>query len=466
VPALRKTLADLQMRMIQESIPSILRDIEREREGARAECKRLGEMLTTPSERRSCFSSVTRKVVDCLKAQQADNSSDIHGKTSVAKQQEHYDAFGREILSKRLNNVSQLDLGVRVVVSKSDGTEEAGKVVSLSADGSKVHVLTDNLATTGLLGKTAVATTVRRALGELRTCNSSTCPMCKNGGRGNACHVTTQLPCTIHVNGVLKPFLPFDVDNVSRDSQWLETLISDNRNNDLSCFLSAALFNSIVAGMVKADWAPLCEALVADTCAALQLCITQAFTDVMPERFPATVEYVSDCVAEVCEECLAAAQEHVSAVLAENLTPYTQNHYLFEIINKKRNEKLRRSIVRSFSPDTTYHGANMIAVVDAAFSKNAKKSMLQHVAEEMQIVLDAYGKVADKRIIDDVPMAAQRMTRTILLKIETRLMDVTDDTLKRIMRDQPKFEEEQRRAVEKVGKMDRAHKAVRKLREL
>jgi gas vesicle protein len=181
---------------------------------------------------------------------------------------------------------------------------------------------------------------------------------------------------------------------------------------------------------------------------------------------PATAEYVSDCVAEVCEECLAAAQEQVSVVLAENETPYTQNHYLFEIINKKRNEKLRRSIVRSFRPDVSYAGTNVIAVVDAAFSKNAKKSMLQHVAEEMQMALDAYGKVAAKRIIDDVPMAAQRMTRTILMKIETRLMDVTDDTLKRIMRDQPKFEEEQRRAEEKVKKMDRAHKAVRKLREL
>ncbi|KAJ1441760.1 P-loop containing nucleoside triphosphate hydrolase protein [Ochromonadaceae sp. CCMP2298] len=302
VPALRRKLEALQMRMIQESIPSILRDIESEREGARGEVKRLGGVLATPSERRAHFSSATRRAMDSLKAQQAGQGSGVE-KTSAAVQQEAYDEFGRQILSKRLANVSLVEMGMRVVVSKADG-EEGGRVVALSADGSKVHVLPDNLDTTGLLGKNIHQDIRVDALGLLCVCTIATCPMCRNGGRGSACIVTTELPSTLCPFGYMKPFLQFDACDVSCEAQWLETLIRNHRNNDLPCFLSAALFKSIVAGMVKTDWAPLCQALVTDTRNTLQLYISQAFTIALPERFPATAEYVSECVAEVCAQCL------------------------------------------------------------------------------------------------------------------------------------------------------------------
>jgi hypothetical protein len=51
------TLTDL--RLILDSIPSILEDIEREREAARVELDSLGYVLTTPSERRACFLEAT-----------------------------------------------------------------------------------------------------------------------------------------------------------------------------------------------------------------------------------------------------------------------------------------------------------------------------------------------------------------------------------------------------------------------
>jgi hypothetical protein len=126
---------------------------------------------------------------------------------------------------------------MRVVVSKADGLEEVGKVVAVSADGTKLHVLPDDLETTGLLGA-HTGNTITAVLGTLHLCAASTtCPMCKNGARGEACKVSSSLTYP----GYVKSFLPFDVCDVSCDAQWLETLISDNRNNDLPCFLSAAL---------------------------------------------------------------------------------------------------------------------------------------------------------------------------------------------------------------------------------
>lgn len=41
-------------------------------------------------------------------------------------------------------------------------------------------------------------------------------------------------------------------------------LISNNRNDDLPCFLSASLFNTIVSNMITKDWSPLCFELLED----------------------------------------------------------------------------------------------------------------------------------------------------------------------------------------------------------
>ena len=43
-------------------------------------------------------------------------------------------------------------------------------------------------------------------------------------------------------------------------------------------------------------------------------------------------------------------------------------------------------------------------MIDAAFDANEKKSVDQHMAEEMLHILDGYGKVAVKRFSDTVPM--------------------------------------------------------------
>ena len=53
-------------------------------------------------------------------------------------------------------------------------------------------------------------------------------------------------------------------------------------------------------------------------------------------------------------------------------------------------------------------------IIKAAFDENEKLSMEEHVAIEMQIIVEAYCKVAAKRFIDSIPMIVQKMFDSII----------------------------------------------------
>ena len=86
-------------------------------------------------------------------------------------------------------------------------------------------------------------------------------------------------------------------------------------------FLSATLFNSIVADMVRKDWAPLCEATVESARSALHASFVAAFTAELPERFPGIAESVMECIEQVFDTCTEEAEEHLEKVLFMDENP-------------------------------------------------------------------------------------------------------------------------------------------------
>lgn len=79
--------------------------------------------------------------------------------------------------------------------------------------------------------------------------------------------------------------------------------------------------------------------------------------------------------------------------------PYTQNHYLFETIAMKRTWNLKHRLMKQlrglYSSKTNHHVDTVCQLVDGAFSHNERMSNEEHAALEMQILLEAYGKVSD-----------------------------------------------------------------------
>jgi hypothetical protein len=77
---------------------------------------------------------------------------------------------------------------------------------------------------------------------------------------------------------VFRPLVPEDV---RLHAEWLKVMLKRNRDrdNNLPCFLSPAVFNSIVAGMIKDQIAPLCTALLEQTRTAVSSLIGDIVTD-------------------------------------------------------------------------------------------------------------------------------------------------------------------------------------------
>jgi hypothetical protein len=258
---------------------------------AEAEILKLGESITTAYERRTVFSAWMSKANKALEAQQAGKwtQGDSGKKTELAKQHEAYEEFGRRILSQRLANVSLIEMDSEVLFTTKSGAEVEGKVVAVSADGDVVHVLPHKWDNTTLAllcseEKNASTPTVKD---KLYTCSREDCAMCNLGAEGGTCYLGTGKRkyngfCSIVEEkdcggkgtasldeGKYRRFKKINVTDVRRSLGWLEQLVNDRRNDDLPCFLSAQLFNSIVADMIQSDWASLCTSLITDAARAL-----------------------------------------------------------------------------------------------------------------------------------------------------------------------------------------------------
>lgn len=100
----------------------------------------------------------------------------------------------------------------------------------------------------------------------------------------------------------------------------------------------------------------------------------------------------------------------IANAFRNEMNPYSQNHYLFEIMNKKRNEKILEALNQIPTQSFTLQSVKLV------ITSNERMSCEDHVAYEMELALMAYGKVAGKRIIDQIPMIIEEEFLKAILK--------------------------------------------------
>ena len=85
------------------------------------------------------------------------------------------------------------------------------------------------------------------------------------------------------------------------------------------------------------------------------------------------------------------------------------------------------------------------------------------MANELELVLDAYGKVAAKRIIDDVPMLIHRMCKDVLLRLEKALEFPSDEDLREQMVEGCNIVSRRSAALKKLETMKAAEQCFRRM---
>jgi hypothetical protein len=249
-----------------------------------------------------------------------------------------------------------------------------------------------------------------------------------------------------------------NVSSIPDDS--LIDKIRKNKSGDLPIFLSSEVFRSIVSEYVTTEWIVFTHTLLDEVSTVLRAFITWVIESVNPLNVPGLKVYF-----EVGIECLlkslAMDMSNESIKWLNNeVNPYTQNDYLIENVRKRQFANLESIIHTSKDSD----GNISASLIENFILKNQAMSIDESMAEQMQIALAAYGKVASKRVIDSVPMIIERHgIATIPDRLRQLFSFVTDTELRSIMVENEGVAEERNRNEKLVDAMNKATQALEDL---
>ncbi len=447
---LQTKLSKLQVRMIKESLPGIIQEIVEKCQSVTSRLNAVGSLVTSDRERRDYFSQIAKGMTEVVAKTLGGDSAALRkdGATFLSEEHFRYTQFRNEVMGAKLANMDVITEGGRVNVTTASGMEESGVVKRILESNGELSyiVVPDNVSTSSFLGP------------EITVKESTNCIVGNIVSKNSKDYIITD----INFGGTYQGQLlnPVSARDIAVDSAWLKKLIESNRTSDLPCFLSASVFNSVVANLIEEAWTPLCMQLLADRKVAYTDLVRRAVNCATTHnRFPAVKRFFLQRVDQVVDEIFENCEHEVD--LSAEMVPYSQNHYLFETILKMRNKRLKSKILKMVAGKTS----GIESIVEAGFSNEDKLSMEDHIAQEMQILLSAYGKVAAKRVIDNVPMAIQKRARSLLPALD-KVLQVTDEELKCLIVEDERTVKRVTQDTAEKAKLDLAIKKLEKLRML
>lgn len=200
------------------------------------------------------------------------------------------------------------------------------------------------------------------------------------------------------------------VEGVSIHDEYrrkLCTQIEEQRSRELPGFMSWHLFCSLVCNYVEKWRAPTFafqQAVRESTVNATRTFIQHA------EHFPHLHAKMDALLDAYFEDTIHAATSQLDRLLNVEKAPSTENHYLWDTINKIRNDRMEKQIMAM--SDALVYDASRTQVKNyvkktevTAMLKSTLSGNTSNESQEVQDMLDmlsAYWKVAAKRYIDEV----------------------------------------------------------------
>jgi len=154
--------------------------------------------------------------------------------------------------------------------------------------------------------------------------------------------------------------------------------------------LNASIFNSIVSAHMESKWKPMSMELAQNIREYILKFINDHVLEAIrfrAKRLPKFLVCVERALMQHVDALFTTSVAAIEAACDVERIPSTFNHYFSENITKQRVDKQRRQLksMKDASGNIPY------AAVELVLNQNSRKSIDDFVAEEMLIVLDAYG---------------------------------------------------------------------------
>ncbi|KAG7352654.1 dynamin family protein [Nitzschia inconspicua] len=399
-PNLRRKLGNLQLGMIRETLPSIIAEI---------------------NERYAKTSRKSRTVTDIHVSDQQTYASKLH---------QECERFRETICTSSLSDISKNAVGERVLVTLSNGKVLAGTIVRALSDG-RVYVDYDGrdstkrreLKQSELVFKMLEWTHERflnKKKGDLWEDDEYAEGLCIANGD--------------HRHDILKPIA---AERVRRDPGWILPYIKKNRTEDLPIFMNQEVFRAIVVHFIESECYSPSKELVSSTKKLLTSVVEEVLNDT-PElaHYPGLYGVLHHRLTDVIASIANRSMNQVKHLFEKECFPYTQDHYLQENLAKLKHEQIIRQLTMALGLNGEHMTSKMPkdeikAILEAIAKQNQEKSMDEHMVEDMQHALEAYGKVAMKRFIDGIPMECWKMFSSFPQDAEATFLDFGDEDLRR-----------------------------------
>ena len=198
--------------------------------------------------------------------------------------------------------------------------------------------------------------------------------------------------------------------------------IKRKRGPSLPGFLDFSVFSSLMSELI-ACWNQPCRDLLDTVCDYVQQACETIAASVVPTTYMELLNVFQEAVADVARDFKKELGPKIRELMErEHATYYTQNHYYMDTVNKIRLDRFQAKLREGNANVTNVESVSKIYMSMHGIGNESNE---MQDAEDMNILAEAYWKVASKRYIDNVSMVMMNdILGRLPNRIESRLMEV------------------------------------------
>lgn len=370
-PNLRKKLGDLQMNMIRDTIPGILKEIREKQQFAFETLVEMGNLHLTMADKRRYYQDFCQVFMNNLKASLSGKGRS--GKKSsepsaAAKLHEACNKFMKAIGEGSLGTIRNVVEGALVLVTSTKG-DVRGEVVHVEDDFACIDFVDESDRTTECLFDYVGYKSQEHLEMDDVWSDGDKVYIARDG---NTFDLLKKIP----------------LDCIRTDPSWLKEKIAENRTDDLACFLNVEIFKNIVSDFIEVDWRPHCDALVNETSDIIMCAVSQSLERTLTsDRYPKLRSMLKVQSDRTAQALFLEARKQVEKHLEIEKHPYTQDHVLFENIASARHRGLKRELEVALRLDQegAYDTGAIKTIMDGVFERVRQQSVEEHMAQDMEV---------------------------------------------------------------------------------
>eukprot|EP00980_Cylindrotheca_fusiformis_P011603 scaffold2744_cov136-Cylindrotheca_fusiformis.AAC.20 len=478
VANLRTKLAQVLWQVMQDSLPEIILEVRQQLMSVQSKMDAMGAMYTTRQEQRKFYHSLSQTLVAQIRTElsgKGPRNNNINYYTTFNNNNNHLSSpstttadkprgaaqlhaacneFYKEIQSGSLATIRSVVDGASVLISVG-GSSGSGEDIR----GELVHIdQNEGFACCDYIDAKDHSTDVLFD-GIGYTADQPDFEADEVWSDGTSVFIG-------RAGGIFDSMRKLPLHRIRTNPSWLSEKIQQFRTDDLACFVNVDMFQHIVAEFVQEDWAPPCQKMLATLEDLLNDTLNAAIKDNMEQsRFPLLKNMVETTCHKVARRLLEQASEQVREHLkVEEQHPYTQDEVLLNAMNEVRYENLRKDLeiqLRLDQEGVVFDTMALKSLLDRVFQKHQRQNW---VAEQMELVLSCYGKVATQRVLDRTPQICWQAVRTLPKLLLEELGGVTDDILETCLWESPNSRKQYEQLQSQLEDLQRAMKVVTSIR--